>query len=185
MIEVEIRSFVSKEKFAQLYSLMQAEGEHMATDEQETHYFDVPQDIRIQQNNFSAKMIIKKGAVHDEAREEIEVKMPREQFSELQTFFAALHYQVRVKWFRTRHTFRWQGLTVMLDYTKGYGYIIELEKPGEPGDQAAVLAMLKEKLASLDVNQTERAVFEERFQHYQAHWPELVAADSTTTSRPE
>lgn len=180
MIEAEIRSFVTKERFAQLYALLLAEGEHMSTDQQETHYLDAPQDLRIQQNNFFAKIILKEGVVHDEAREEVEVKVPREEFANLQALFQGLHYGVRIKWFRTRHTFKWQGIDVMLDYTKGYGYIIELEKLCLPEELDAALVELKQKLLSLDVPLTEREIFEEKFRDYQANWEALVAADSTT-----
>ncbi|MBP7057633.1 hypothetical protein KBB08_04070, partial [Candidatus Gracilibacteria bacterium] len=78
------------------------------------------------------------------------------------------------------HTFKWQGIEVMLDYTKGYGYIIELEKLCLPEELDAALVELKQKLLSLDVPLTERAVFEEKFRDYQANWQALVAADSTT-----
>mgnify|MGYP003405835104 CR=1 FL=1 len=174
MIEAEIRSFLSKEQFAQLISLFQEQGTFINTDEQETYYFQSEHDLRIQKNNFFAKIVLKQGKVHDEAREELEIKVERDQFAGLESLFTSLGYPVKIKWFRTRHTFDWGDIKVMLDYTRGYGYIIELEKMCEEKDQSASLTLLKTKLAELGVSLTERAVFEEKFKNYEQNWKQLT-----------
>lgn len=174
MIEAEIRSFITKEQFAQLVSLFQEQGTFVSTDEQETYYFQSEHDLRIQKNNFFAKIILKQGKVHDEAREELEIKVEREQFAALESLFTALGYPVKIKWFRTRHTFDWGDIKVMLDYTRGYGYIIELEKMCEEQDQSAAVTMLKTKLTELGVTLTERSVFEEKFKDYEQNWRQLT-----------
>lgn len=175
MIEAEIRSFVTKEQFAQLYALFQEHGTFINTDEQETYYFQADHDLRIQRNSSFAKIVLKQGKIHDEAREELEIKVDREQFEQMESLFLALGYPVKIKWFRTRHTFDWGDIKVMLDYTKGYGYIIELEKMCEERDKDAALIELKTKLAELNISLTERVFFDEKFKDYEKNWRQLTA----------
>ncbi len=174
MIEVELRSFVTPEEYERLFELFKREGEFLGTDEQETHYFEAPIDVRIQRNSRGAKIWMKGGAMHDEAREEIEIPVSRDDFSKLEHVFAALHFPVKVKWFRTRQTFRWQGITVTLDTTKGYGQILELEKLVEPDTRDAALAELKEKFFMLGVAITPKEAFAQTYADYCAHWQERV-----------
>lgn len=174
MIEAEIRSLVTKEQFAQLYALFHEQGTFINTDEQETYYFQADHDLRIQRNSYFAKIVLKQGKVHDEAREELEIKVDRDQFDQMESLFLALGYPVKIKWFRTRHTFDWNDIKVMLDYTKGYGYIIELEKMCEEKDKDAALAELKAKLALLNISLTERAIFDEKFKDYELNWKQLI-----------
>ncbi len=107
-IEVEIRSFVSKEKYDFLLDFFKKNSELINEDEQETHYFNCKEDLRIQSNNHFCKVWLKKGELHDNHREEIEVKLPKEDFSNLQKLFSALGYSIEIKWFRKRHTFSWE-----------------------------------------------------------------------------
>ena len=51
-IEVEIRSFVAKEKYEGLLEFFKKEGELVSEDYQETYYFGTDEDLRIQKNNF-------------------------------------------------------------------------------------------------------------------------------------
>jgi len=57
------------------------------SDEQETHYFDCAEDIRIQKNKYFSKIWMKKGKLHDDAREEIEVQCKKDDFEKLQKIF--------------------------------------------------------------------------------------------------
>ena len=127
-IEVEIRSFLNKEKFNELLEFFKQEGKYLGEDYQETYYFDCEEDLRIQKNKNYSKIWLKKGKLHDDHREEIEVKFDTNYFDTLEKLFLGLGHNIEIKWFRTRHTFDWENLSVMLDYTKGYGYILELEK---------------------------------------------------------
>ena len=74
-IEVEIRSFISKEKYNELIEFFKKNAEFINEDYQETYYFDTKEDLRIQKNNYFSKIWMKKGKMHDEQREEIEIKL--------------------------------------------------------------------------------------------------------------
>jgi predicted adenylyl cyclase CyaB len=173
-IECEIRSFVSEAQYKKLISFFKRSATFLGADEQVTYYFDCKEDLRIQKNDTFAKIWMKKGAIHDEHREEIEVKFPREDFGKLEKLFLGLGYNVEIKWFRKRHSFLWEGIDVAIDFTKGYGYIIELEKMSLPKDQEKTVAMLKEKLAELNIPLTQKEDFAKKYEFYKKNWRRLV-----------
>ncbi|MDO8556119.1 MAG: CYTH domain-containing protein [Nanoarchaeota archaeon] len=173
-IEVEARSFVSKEKFEQLLDFFTKHAQSVGVDDQESWYFDGFQDLRIQRNGQYAKVWLKKGKMHDAHREEVEIRSAPESFDQLAQLFAALGYTVAIKWFRKRQEFLWDGIKVCLDDTKGYGYIIELECMANDSDKNAVYHVLMQKLMNLDVSITSREEFEQRFEEYKLNWRSLV-----------
>ena len=105
-IEVEVRSFVPKERYEELIEFFKKEGEFVNEDYQETYYFDSEEDLRIQKNDFFSKIWMKKGNIHDDHREEIEIKFDKDKFEELEKLFLSLGYSVQIKWFRKRHNFK-------------------------------------------------------------------------------
>lgn len=173
-IEVEIRSFISKEKYEELLEFFKKEGKFISEDYQETYYFDTKEDLRIQRNNFLSKIWFKKGKIHDDHREEIEIKFHRNDFEKLQKLFLNLGFNIEVKWFRTRHTFKWQDINVMVDYTKGYGYIIEFEKMSTEEDKRKTLDLLKQKLKLLNIELTSKEEFNKKYRYYKKHWKSFI-----------
>ncbi len=173
-IEVEIRSFITKEKYEELLNFFNQNATFVKEDFQETHYFDCKQDLRIQKNNQGSKIWLKKGQIHDEAREEIEIYTKENNLDNLNKLFNALGHKVEIKWLRDRNQFDWDGIKVCLDYTKGYGYIIELEKLISNETKEKVLEELKQKLLELDVPLTPREEFERQFNYYKQNWRKLI-----------
>lgn len=173
-IEVEVRSFVSKEQYDSLLDFFKREGQLLTEDSQETFYFSGEQDLRIQQNNFYAKVWLKKGKLHDAHREEIEIHVERKDFEVLGQLFLTLGYTVSIKWFRHRIEFSWEGVTVCLDHTKGYGYIVELEKMCTDSEKEREYAVLLQKLQSLGIALTPKEEFEAKFKYYKENWQRLV-----------
>ncbi|MDD5650361.1 MAG: hypothetical protein PHF86_08100 [Candidatus Nanoarchaeia archaeon] len=173
-IEVEIRSFISKEKYEELLKFFHKEGKFVSEDYQETYYFDCEEDLRIQKNNFYSKIWLKKGKIHEDQREEIEIKFDKNEFEKLEKLFLTLGYNTQIKWFRTRHTFKWENIDVMIDYTKGYGYIIELEKISNEEEKDKTLNLLKEQMKKLNIEITPKDEFDKKFKHYKENWKELI-----------
>ncbi|MFC1720741.1 hypothetical protein ACFL0K_00595 [Patescibacteria group bacterium] len=173
-IEVEVRSFVTEEKYEELLDFFKKEGEFVSEDYQETYYFDTDEDLRIQKNNFYSKIWLKKGEIHDDHREEIEIKFDVEDFEKLEKLFLAMNLNVEIKWFRMRHTFKWEDVDVMIDYTKGYGYIIELEKMAIEEEKEEVLKILQQKLKSLNIPLTPKEEFKKKYDDYRKNWEKLI-----------
>jgi predicted adenylyl cyclase CyaB len=174
-IEVEVRSFISQKEHNKLLNFFQKEAKLLKEDYQESFYFDCEEDLRIQKNNFYSKVWMKKGKIHDDSREEIEIKFDKEDFEKLEKLFFSLGFNIEIKWFRKRFQFQWDDIVVCLDYTKGYGYIIELEKMSSKEEKEKVIQYLKEKLKSLNINVTPKEVFQKKFQNYKENWRELTS----------
>lgn len=173
-IEVEVRSFISEEQYRQLIMFMQQNAEFVKEDNQITYYFSGEYDLRIQKNDFFSKIWFKKGKIHDPHREEIEIKFEKEKFKELEKLFLSLGYIVDIKWFRKRNLFNWNNISVAIDFTKGYGHIIELEKMSNEKDKQEVYEQLKQKLLELGVKLTPKEEFENKFNYYKKNWRTLV-----------
>ncbi|MEA1909706.1 MAG: CYTH domain-containing protein [Patescibacteria group bacterium] len=173
-VEVEVRSFISKEQHEELLSFFRENSKLIKEDYQETYYFDSDQDLRIQKNNLFSKIWLKKGDMHDDYREEIEIVFDRDNFEKLEELFLTLGHSVNIKWFRNRHQFDWNGVKVCLDYTKGYGYVIELEMMGDEDNKEELLDDLKSKFEELGIGITPKKEFGQKFEHYKENWKELV-----------
>ena len=74
-IEVEVRAFVTDEKYDELKKFFGKKAIQKGEKEEETHYLDCNADLRIQKNNDYAKIWLKEGRIHDEARNEVEVRV--------------------------------------------------------------------------------------------------------------
>ncbi len=173
-IEAEVRGFISKEQHGRLLEFFRKSAEFVGEDDQETYYFDTNEDLRIQRNSSFSKIWLKKGKIHDDSREEVEIRFRREDFEKLESLFISLGFKVQVKWFRKRNEFLWDDITVCLDFTKGYGHIIEMEKMCSEGGKEKVLAALREKFSDLGIRITPKEEFDTRFRHYKENWRELV-----------
>ena len=173
-IEAEVRSFITEDQYNNLLTFFKGNAELLKEAYQETYYFDCPEDLRIQRNEYFSKIWLKKGKLHDDSREEIEVKADKDAFGELEKLFLSLGHGVEIKWFRKRFQFDWGGINVSLDHTRGYGYILELEKMCSEEDKDRTVAELKDRLASLNVELTPKEVFDERYKEYKENWRELT-----------
>jgi len=173
-IEVEVRSFITKKQHEKLLDFFKQQAKLIKEDHQETFYFDCQQDLRIQKNNFFSKIWMKKGKIHDNHREEIEIKFNRDEFEKLEELFLSLGLKVQIKWFRKRFEFRWEDITVCLDFTKGYGYIIELERMASAANKEKEYENLKQKLESLNIEITPKEEFDKKFLYYKKNWKSLI-----------
>ena len=173
-IEVEVRSFISKERYYELLKFFNQTATLVKEDFQETHYFDCEQDLRIQKNKFGSKIWMKKGKIHDDFREEVEIKTKPEDFDNLGKLFNNLGHGVEIKWLRDRKQFDWNGIKVCLDFTKGYGYIIELEKIGTDENKEELHKELQEKLKELNIPLTTKEEFNAQYEYYKSNWKRLI-----------
>ncbi|MBN1792145.1 hypothetical protein JW826_00455 [Candidatus Woesearchaeota archaeon] len=173
-IEAEARSFISEEKYFELLSFFKENAKLLKEDNQETLYFDCEQDLRIQKNDFYAKVWLKSGKVHDDSREELEVKADKEDYELLEKIFLKIGFKVDIKWYRKRSEFSWKGMTACLDCTQGYGHIIELEEMTSESEKEIVHEKLERELKKLGVDLTPREEFEKRYKEYKKNWRELT-----------
>jgi len=173
-IEIEIQSFITKEQYEALMNFFKQNAKFVKDDFQETFYFDENSNLRIQRNSDGAKLWHKSGNVHDEFMEEIEIPVKRDDFENLERFLNKLGHKVKIKWLRNRNQFDWNGVKVCLDDTRGYGYIIELEKIGSEKNKKRILEELKQKFNELNIPLTSKEEFMNKYNYYKEHWRELI-----------
>jgi predicted adenylyl cyclase CyaB len=175
MKEVEVRSFISKERYEELLVFFMKSAEFIKEDYQETIYFDCDKDLRLQRNNYYAKIWLKEGKVHDNLREETEIEIKREDFEDAKELFRLLGYKTEIVWHRKRKQFLWKDdITVCLDYTEGYGYIIELEKIVEQEEGERIYNCLVKEMNDLDIKITSKEEFQEKFDYYKKNWRKII-----------
>ncbi len=173
-IEVELRSFIAKEKYTELIEFFSKEGKLVNEDYQETFYLDDSGDLRIQKNKYFSKLWMKKGKLHDEQREEMEAKFDTKDFETLERIMSSLGFRTKIKWLRNRHTFEWKGVSAMVDYTKGYGYILELEIMSNDANKDKDLSILRQKFSELGIEVTPKEEFNKKYQEYKNNWQKLI-----------
>jgi predicted adenylyl cyclase CyaB len=173
-IETEVRSFISPLQYKKLNSFFKKSAKFLSLENQETHYFSGPNDLRIQKTDDIAKLWLKGGKLHQKSREDIVVRCQKDDFENLENLLLKLGYKPEIKWFRKRNNFLWQGITVSLDFTKGYGYIIELEKMGDKKSAKKNYDLLLYNLNKLEVELTPKEVFDKRFAYYKKNWRKLI-----------
>lgn len=61
-----------------------------------------------------------------------------------------------------------------LDFTKGHGYIIELEKMCSEDVKKKEFDFLKQKLKSLGIDITPKEEFDKKSQFYMKNWESLI-----------
>ena len=175
VIEVEVRSFIDEEEFNKLLEFFRKNAKFLKDDFQVTVYFSGDKDLRVQKNRFFSKLWLKKGKIHDDVREEIEVEFKREEFGKLLEILNELGLKVEIVWLRKRKEFQWDGIKVYLDDTEGYGKIIEIETHVEKENETEEKRdELISKLRSLGIKISERNEFEEKFEWYKRNWKRLL-----------
>jgi predicted adenylyl cyclase CyaB len=173
-IEVELRSLLSDQEYNRLLEFFSQHAKLVREDKQETHYLDHSEDIRIQKSQGFAKVWLKKGKLHDEARKEIELKVKTEEFDTLQQLFKEIGLGTKIVWLRDRKVFDWDGVTVMIDDTKGYGKILEIEILTSEEEKDKALNILKEKFETLGISVTPKEVFSQKYKDYSRNWREYL-----------
>jgi len=174
-IEVEIRSFISKEKYFELIDYFTKNSKLVKIEKDETEYYADQGAVRLWQNETEAKIILKSGDIHDDQREEQEIKIKREEFPHLQKMFSRLGIEKQIKWKRTRHTFSSDGITIQLGDNVGYGYIIELEIMSSVESKDESIEVLKKKLSNLKIPLTSKEEFKASYETYKNNWKTLLS----------
>ncbi len=173
-IEVEARSFISEQQYEKLIETMNEQGQFIDEVNEETVYFSGEKDLRIRKDEKNAYLILKEGKIHDKHREEMEIECQINDFEKLEDLLMNLGFEVKIRWFRRRKIFKWNDIKVLLDCTKGYGYIIELEEIGNEESKETIYKKLERNLNNLKVQITPKEEFDEKFQYYKENWKTLV-----------
>lgn len=173
-IEVELRTFINKESYEKL--LDKLKNERIDEEKQITTYYNCKQDFRMMETKKYCKLWLKEGKIHDDARKEYEVMIDKKYLNSLKGMLKQLEYEPEIKWYRNRKTLDYKKVKLTIDYSVGYGYIIEgeiLVDNAEKIDNAKQI--IKNVFEELDINEiSEKKVFDEKYNDYKINWKDYI-----------
>jgi len=174
-IEVEVRSFVDDEQFENIKNNLDKGCEFVKELKETTVYFSGEKDLRMRENETEAFVILKEGKIHDDSRKEFEVKIAKDDFNNMAELFQSLGYEIEIEWQRNRLEYKNGDMKILLDDTKGYGKILELEKMVEGGNEDEAHLLLIEEINRLGISKiTSKEEFNEKFEYYKQNWKTLI-----------
>ena len=172
--EVEVRSFISNSQYKNLIKRLKKIAKFKGEINEETVYCG-SERLRVRRNDKSSYLILKSGKIHQNFRREIEIKFQIEDFEKMKELFERIGFPIKAVWLRKRKIYQWEGIKVLLDDTKGYGKIIELEKMAKENEKEKVFSELKKKLKELGIKKiTPKEVFDQKFKNYLKNWRKLI-----------
>jgi predicted adenylyl cyclase CyaB len=178
-IEIETRSFVTKGEYKRLVKKFGKETKFLDSIKEETVYFKVARgDLRLRKNEKQAYIIFKEGKIHDAFRKELEIKCNKNDFKKIKELFEKFGFREQIRWFRERRIYQWGDAKLFLDNTKGYGFIIELEKIGNLKEKEKIHKELENKLKSLGIKITPKNIFDEKFEYYKKNWRKILKLEN-------
>ncbi len=169
-IEVEIQSLVSGKDWVRLRKFFDKKAKFLGEHHDKTSYFEKNGRIRIRIEPRAAYFISKSGKMHDKAREEIEIKFSKKDVLPAEEFLKSLGFPLQIRWSRRRRKYLWDGITVTLDDSKGYGKLIELEKMSDMRGRKTIQEKLLKKFKLLKIPMTSRKILDQRFRNYLKTW---------------
>jgi len=174
-IEVETRSFIDDGPYAAIKERLDSDAGLIRDLDEVTVYFSGEKDLRMRKNANEAFVILKEGKLHDDFRDEFEVRIDRKDFDDMAELFRALGYEIEIEWHRKRLEYEAGGTKVLLDDTKGYGKILELERMAEEGQAEDTYQELLREMERFGIRQvTSKEEFNQRFEYYKHNWQKLI-----------
>lgn len=173
-IEVEARCLITEQKYNQLVKYFNKNAKLLEKFHDETAYIDGKENMRLRRDEKHSYIILKSGKIHDEFREEIEIKADKKDFEKLEKLFCQINHPVSVYWDRNRRVYLWSGFKTFLDKSKGYGCMIELEKICNSKTQNNAYNKMLKLLDLIDLKPTNKLELNKKFNFYLKNWKKLL-----------
>lgn len=148
---------------------------------QDNWYYVAPgkNDLRIRRTDNEALIVLKKGWMHDDDREEIEVKVDRKDFLQLDKIFKALGYKYDTKWYRKRKEYKYKNFSITIDYNAGYGWVTEIERTVRAGGEEKAKKEILDIAKEIGIKPASKALFDKMYKYYKKNWPHYIKTKST------
>ncbi len=174
-IEVEARTFISDGQYDGIKKILEKDFELEKELKEITVYFSGGKDFRLRQNETEAYLILKKGKIYDDFHKEFEIRIGRKDFDNMKELLESLGYQVEIEWYRNRLAYKGDDMEILLDDTRGYGKILELEKMAEEGREKETHDELVREMERFGIKElTLREEFDRRYENYKRNWRDLI-----------
>lgn len=116
------------------------------------------------------------------ARIEFETDTPALSLDDLDTLLLDAGCTYQAKWSRDRKEYSFKDIVVCIDRNAGYGYLAELEKIVQNGEEAEKVKQdLREMMQTLGIEELPQDRLERMFAHYNKHWPEYYGTENIFT----
>lgn len=116
------------------------------------------------------------------ARIEFETDTPALSLDDLDKLLLDAGCTYQAKWSRDRKEYTFKDIVVCIDRNAGYGYLAELEKIVQNGEEAEKVKQdLREMIRTLGIEELPQDRLERMFAHYNEHWPEYYGTENIFT----
>lgn len=148
---------------------------------QDNWYYVAPgkNDLRIRRTNKEAYLVLKKGWMHDDDRDEIEIKVARADFMRLDEVFRSLGYEYDTKWYRKRTEYKYKNFAITIDFNAGYGWVAEIERTVQPGHEDIAKKEILALAAEIGITPASKTLFDKMYQYYKKNWSHYIKTKST------
>lgn len=148
---------------------------------QDNWYYIAPgkNDLRIRRTEKVAYLILKKGWMHDDERDEIEIKVDRKYFLRLDEILRALGYKYDTKWYRQRKKYRYKNFNITIDFNAGYGWVTEIEREVCSGGEKKAKAEIINLARKIGIKPAPKLLFDKMYHYYKKRWPYYIRTKKT------
>lgn len=136
-------------------------------------------DLRIRRNDKEAFLILKRGWMHSDCRDEIEVKVERSDFKRLDEIFISLGYKYDTKWYRKRLEYKLTDFNITLDFNAGYGWVTEIEKIIRTGSEKKAKQDILNFAKEIGIKPASQSLFDKMYKFYKKNWQHYYESKKT------
>ncbi len=179
LYEVEVRNILKPQGYRKLDNYLKKHARLIDQKQEETICFRVKGgDLLLRRNNDEVKLTYKDKDVTHDIRAEMEVLMELNDFDAIQEMLLALKFAIKMKWYKKRKIYRWQGVIVALDNVKGQGLSMEMEKLVDgrlcKKAQTELQLRMEKLLDELNIRIYPKKDLNAMMNYYSKHWEKLI-----------
>jgi len=104
----------------------------------------------------------------------LEIELKKSDFVPAQKFLKFLGRPVMVRWIRERFVWKFNGIKVYLDNTKGYSRIFELEIIASPKEKGKAYQKMLKIFRDLNIKPTPKEEIKKHYEYYLKNWRRLI-----------
>ncbi|OIO46593.1 MAG: hypothetical protein AUJ28_02315 [Parcubacteria group bacterium CG1_02_37_51] len=179
LYEVEVRNILKPQGYRKLDNYLKKHARLIEQKQEETICFRVKKgDLLLRRNEGEVKLTYKDRDVIHDIRAEMEVLMGLNDFDATQEMLQALKFTIKMKWYKRRKIYRWQGVIIALDNVRGQGLSMEMEKLVDgrlrKKAQTELQVRMEALLDELSIKSYPKKDLDAMMVYYRQHWAKLI-----------
>lgn len=174
MKEIEYKFLLTpKDKKRLINFLEKNSAEKISEGTQDNFYYitgNKKLDFRIRRTDKESFLILKKGWMHDDDREEVEIKFDKKDFLTLDKLITDLGYKYDTKWYRKRIEYKYKNFNIDIDFNAGYGWLAEIEKLVKDENADKAKKEIIDFASEIGLKPTPKSTFDKMYKFYKKNW---------------